>query len=88
MSTESQLYDLAEQTRYRYESDLDMFMLFNAGNDEFRVAGALAYDIIAGIEEGMSVDELANQLDISRDAVATFCQECFSCGFIERAADG
>lgn len=89
MSTpsKSERYDLAAQTRYRYESDLDMFMLYNARNEEFRVAGALAYDIIAGCEDGMSVEEITNHLDVDTSSVQTFCQECADSGFIVRTEE-
>lgn len=82
-STDGRRFALAERTRYRYESDLDMFMLYNADNEEFRVAGALAYDIVAGIEEGMAVSELAERLEVDQEAVNTFCEECLESGFIE-----
>ena len=82
MPSKSPRYKLAAQTRYRYESDLDMFMLYNAENEEFRVAGALAYDIIAGFEDEMSIEEISDYLDVGHDAVQIFCKECANSGFI------
>lgn len=83
MSTDqTDRFTLAERTRYRYESDLEMFMIYSAHNGEFRVAGTLARDVITGLEEGKAIPTLATELNVSESAIRTFCQECLEHKFL------
>lgn len=83
MSTKtSERYVLADRTQYRYETDLGALMLYNVENEEFRVAGDLAHQIITKIEDGDTVEEIATALKVDEAAVRTFCEECTEEGFL------
>ncbi|WP_135854801.1 hypothetical protein [Halorussus salinus] len=88
------MYELREHVQRRFEPNLEdgLFLIYDAKNDEFRTGGEVVRDIVDGIAEGKSLDEIEQQLVVERDierrnaeaTVREVCDRFESAGFLRR----
>lgn len=90
------MYAVPDHVQYRYEPQLDdgLFLIYDAMSDEFRTGDVLVRDIVRGVDEGNSLDEIATQLVTDHDVtpvdadttVEAICEQFASIGFFRRRA--
>lgn len=82
------MFELKSGTRYRFEPDIKdgVFMLYNTQNEQFRVTDRDAYRIVTGIEQGDSIEKIADETGLPADEIIDFCESCVDLGFLSQEA--
>lgn len=88
------MYELREHVQHRFEPNLEdgLFLIYNSNEDEFRTGGEIVRDIVDGVADGRSTDEIVQTLVVERDidrrdasaTVQEVCDRFESAGFFRR----